>query len=111
MASDEYRDAYFDCPEDLRIKLDTDFFDHVVSVLRKALTGDGVDEDTVVAVMGAASLYGFLHVSEVLEKAVGDIRGRLLLFFPGSMEQDTYRMLDARVSLNYLATPITLHQE
>jgi len=111
MASDDYRDAYFDCPEDLRIKLDTEFFDHVVTVLRESFTCEGVDEDTVVAVIGTASLYGFLHVSEVLEKAVGDIRGRLLLFFPGSMEQDTYRTLDARVSWNYLATPITLHQE
>jgi len=36
-----------------------------------------------------------------------DIRGRLLVFFPGVYEQDNYRLLDARDGWNYLAIPIT----
>ena len=33
--------------------------------------------------------------------------GRLLVFFPGEVEGNNYRLLDARDGWNYLATPIT----
>ena len=38
-----------------------------------------------------------------------DIRGRLALFFPGDVDNNNYRLLDARDGWNYLAIPITLH--
>lgn len=109
MAGDEYRDAYFESPEDLRMKLGTEFTDHAADRVRAALTADDVDDETVVAVLGAAALYGFTRLSEVLKKIEGDIRGRLLLFFPGDYDQNNYRLLDARDGWNYLAVPITLH--
>ncbi len=68
-----------------------------------------MDENTVVAVYGAASLFGFTRVSLVLKEVVRDIRGRLVLFFPGEYEENNYRLLDARDGWNYLAVPITLH--
>ena len=74
-----------------------------------ALAAEEVDEDTVVAVQGVAGLFGFTHVSLVLKKVVNDIRGRLLVFFPGEYEDNNYRLLDARDSWSYLAMPITLH--
>jgi hypothetical protein len=40
---------------------------------------------------------------------VKDIRGRLVVFFPGEYEDNNYRLLDARDGWNYLAVPITLH--
>ena len=107
MANEEYRDIYFEDPDDLKLKLDTEFIEFVASEVRAALTAEDVDENVVVAIIGAASLYGFLHVSEVLGKVTNDIRGRLLLFFPGTFEQDTYSLLGARSGWNYLATPIT----
>jgi hypothetical protein len=70
---------------------------------------DGVDEDTVVAVHGAGSFFGFTHLSEVLSKVRNHIRGRLVVFFPGEYEDNNYRLLDARDGCNYLAVPITLH--
>ncbi len=110
MADDEYRDAFFDCPDDLTMKLEGEFIGYVADQLREALTADDVDEDTVVGVFGAAAIYGFARVSLVLKKVEGDIRGRLVLFFPGDYDQNNYRLLDARDGWNYLAVPITLHQ-
>ena len=64
-------------------------------------------DDTVVAVYGVASLFGFLRISEILPMCENAIRGRLLVFFPGVYEQDNYRLLDARDGWNYHAVPIT----
>jgi hypothetical protein len=54
-----------------------------------------------------ASLFGFLKISEVLPMVEGDVKGRLLVFFPGVYEQNNYRLLDARDGWNYHAVPIT----
>ena len=35
-----------------------------------------------------------------------EVRGRLLVFFPGEHERGNYRLLDARDGWNYLAVPI-----
>ena len=110
MATEEYKDAYFDCPEDLDMKLRTEFIEFVVDWLRGALTAEHVDENTVVGVLGAASLYGFTRLSDLLPEVEPDIRGKLLVFFPGEYESNNYRLLDARDGWNYLATPITIHQ-
>jgi len=109
MADTEYRDAYFQDPEALAMRLKSDFVRYLSDRLREALTADDVDENTVVAVYGAASLFGFTRVSLVLKEVVRDIRGRLVLFFPGEYEENNYRLLDARDGWNYLAVPITLH--
>jgi len=109
MASTEYRDAYFEEPETLTMKLRSDFVQHTASRIREALTADPVDENSVVAVLGVACLFGFTRVSLVLKEVVKDIRGRLVVFFPGEYEENHYRLLDARDGWNYLAVPITLH--
>lgn len=107
VAGAEYRDAYFEAPEDLQMKLEGEFLDHVVGPLRDLL--QEADENTVVAVTGVASLYGFVRVSEVIRAVEPDIQGRLVVFFPGSKDGDRYRLLDARDGWNYLANGITLH--
>lgn len=109
MAETEYRDVYFEEPETLAMKLRSDFVQSAASRLREALTVDDTDEDTVVAVLGVASLFGFTRVSLVLKEVVKEIRGRLVVFFPGEYEDNHYRLLDARDGWNYLAVPITLH--
>jgi hypothetical protein len=90
MAADDYRDEYFSSPDDLQLKLDAEF---------------------VVAIFGVGSLFGFARISQVLKMIEADIRGRLLVFFPGQFERNNYRLLDARDGWNYLAVPITLHGE
>jgi hypothetical protein len=109
MASTDYRDIYFEEPDTLAMKLRSDFVQYAASRLREALTAEDVDEDTVVAVQGVASLFGFTRGSLVLKEVVKDIRGRLAVFFPGEYEDSNYRLLDARDGWNYLAVPITLH--
>lgn len=111
MAADEYRDEYFASPEDLQLKLDAEFPSYVAERIRSVLRQPDVTEDTVVAVFGAGSLYGFARVSEVLRMIEGDIRGRLVVFFPGHFERNNYRLFDARDGWNYLAVPITAHSE
>ncbi len=109
MIGTEYSEIYFDSPEDITMKLRSEFLHFAAGELRQILVSDEVDDSTVVGVYGAASLYGFTKVSLILKEVVWDIKGRLLLFFPGEYENHSYRLLDARDGWNYLAIPITLH--
>lgn len=109
MADTEYRDVYFEEPDTLAMKLRSDFVRYTADLLREALSDEGVDENTVVAVLGVACLFGLTRLSLVLKEVVKDIRGRLAVFFPGEYEENNYRLLDARDGWNYLAVPITLH--
>lgn len=111
IAKDEYREAYFEQPDDLSLKLESEFPDYVAGELRRALTAPNVTEDTVVAVFGVATLFGLARFSEVVRKVDRDIRGRLLVFFPGQYEHNNYRLLDARDGWNYLAIPITHYSD
>ena len=109
MSATAYREVYFEEPDDLTMKLQGDFLKFAADECRAVLTAEDVGPDTVVGVCGVASLYGFTKASLVLKQIEGDIRGRLVLFFPGEFEDNNYRLLDARDGWNYLAVPITLH--
>lgn len=109
MAADEYRDAYFEDPELLGMKLAGEFRPFVTERFSKEL--EFADDNTVVALLGVASLYGFLRVSELIRSVEQSIHGRLLVFFPGTKNDNNYRLLDARDGWNYLAQGITLHDE
>ena len=112
MSGMDYREAYFEEPTDLASQLQpekNELAHYAAAELRKALTADDVNADTVVAVHGVASLFGFTKVSQVIKEIEHDVRGRLVLFFPGEFENNNYRLLDARDGWNYLAVPITLH--
>jgi hypothetical protein len=104
MAGQEYRDAYFEAPEDVDLILG-EFAAAAAGVVREGLAAAG--EGDVVAVTGVASLFGLARVSQVVQEAAPSVRGRLLLFFPGERESGNYRLLDARDGWNYLAVPIT----
>lgn len=108
MAGQDYAAEYFAYPEDLRQKLETEFAGHVAGVIREALSRSGADD--VVAVLGVGTLFGLVHVSEVLKRLDGDIRGRLVVFFPGSYDRKVFRLLDARDGWGYLSLPITLNE-
>ena len=111
MASLEYRDSYFESPEDLELKLDDEFLAHVADLLRQKLTGPEADDQTVLGVYGVASLFGFLRLSDLMKAIEGDVRGRIAVFFPGEYEEGNYRLLDARDGWNYLAVPITAQED
>ncbi len=109
MAQHRYRDSYFAKPESLTMAL-TKFESYVADTLRAALSAEGVDERTVVAVSGVASLFGLTRVSSVLDAVTHSIRGRLLVFFPGERDGANYRLLNARDGWSYLAIPITAQE-
>ncbi len=104
MAGQEYRESYFEDPESLESAM-PEFLEFTAGRLRDDL--QQADSNTVVAVLGAATLFGFVRVSKLMDAVKDAIVGRLLLFFPGEYEANNYRLLDARDGWNYLATPIT----
>lgn len=108
MAAQEYRESYFETPEDLELLL-PEFEQTVVYQIKTELEHSETNEDTVVAVQGIACLFGFTKVSSVINKVASSVRGRLLVFFPGEHEDNNYRLLDARDGWNYMAIPITAH--
>ncbi len=109
MISMDYRETYFEYPEDIEGML-PQFVEHVVDEIKSILAGPNVQEDTVVAIMGIACLFGFARVSEIMPKVAPHVPGRLVVFFPGEYESqnNNYHLLDARDGWNYLAVPITI---
>lgn len=69
-----------------------------------------VGPNDVVAIAGVGSLFGFLKVKEVVDLVAPMVPGRLVVFFPGSYENNNYRLLDAYDGWGYLAIPITSDQ-
>jgi hypothetical protein len=104
MAAQEYRESYFESPDDLPVPHPA-FETFVANAVQREL--ELADEDTVVSIVGVASLFGFLKVSRLMEMVEDSIRGRLLVFFPGEYEDNNYRLLGARDGWNYHAVPIT----
>ena len=102
----EYRDAYFEEPADIAPALE-DFAAYLADQVRSQIVAGDVDDDTIIAVIGLGSLLGLGRVSRLIEAVSGDIRGRLVAFFPGEVEGTNYRLLGARDGWNYLAVAIT----
>ena len=86
MATVDYRDSYFESPEDLSLKLDEEFLEFAADKVRQTLTDPEADDQTVVGVYGLACLFGFARVSELIAKIERDVRGRIVVFFPGEHE-------------------------
>ena len=111
MADYEYRGEYFESPHLLETAL-PEFFDHLVSEVREQLHAQA-DPDGVVGLIGTGAMFGLgdrVKVSALLNAVNDTIAGRLLVFFPGEHEGNSYRLLDARDGWNYLAVPITPHR-
>ena len=110
MATQEYRDAYFECPEDMagyQTGELTEFIADLIVQLKTRIAAEAT-QDTVVALLGVGSLFGVARVSTLVEGIKDSVAGRLLVFFPGEYhpENHTYRLLDARDGWNYLAVPL-----
>ncbi len=69
------------------------------------------NDQTVIALTGVASLFGFIKVKDLVDQIAPLIPGRLVVFFPGSYENNNYRLLDGYDGWNYLAVPITADTE
>lgn len=107
MAGQEYREEYFKYPDDLQDKLG-EFTQSVVEQIKTRLAD--ANDNTVVALKGVSSIFGFSHCSEIVAEVANNINGRMLVLFPGEYDNNNYRLLDARPGWNYQAVPITAHK-
>jgi len=104
MAEHEYREGYFECPDELDTCM-PDFIDALVEKIIMLLASQ--DENTVVALLGVGCLFGLAKTSEIVGRVASQVQGRLLVLFPGEVDQNNYRLLDARDGWNYQAVAIT----
>lgn len=110
LASQRYARSYFQKPHLLSTLLPK-YLAFIADEFEAFLQKNEIDQDAVVAIKGVGSLFGFLKVKEVVEKLAPMVNGRLLVFFPGSYENNNYRLLDGYDGWNYLAVPITGDKE
>jgi hypothetical protein len=95
-------------PDIVETYADPGFVEYLADRIRNELASvpEAEATSTVFAISGLMDLYDFVHVSEVLGTLDDQLKGIVLLFFPGEREGNTYRFLGARTGWNYLATPI-----
>ena len=109
-SSQRYAVSYFRQPRLLPTLLPK-YLTFIADRFQSFLIGEGIGSDHVVALKGVGSLFGFLKVKDVVEKLAPMVKGRLVVFFPGSCENNNYRLLDGYDGWNYLAVPITADKE
>lgn len=110
LSAQKYKASYFQKP-DLLSTLLPKYLDFIVKEFGEFLDRNEVKENTVVAVTGAGSLFGLLKVKDIVDRFAGMVPGRLVVFFPGSYENNNYRLLDGYDGWNYLAVPLTADRE
>lgn len=110
LAEQRYAKSYFQKPQLLSALLPK-YLTYIVETFRKFLQERAVDETSVVALKGVGALFGFIKVKDVVDLLAPMVPGRLLVFFPGSYENNNYRLLDGYDGWNYLAVPITADKE
>ena len=110
LASQRYARSYFQEPHLLSTLLPK-YLAFIADEFENFLQENDTGTNSVVAIQGVGSLFGFLKVKEVVDKLAPMVAGRLLVFFPGSFEDNNYRLLDGYDGWNYLAVPITADKE
>lgn len=110
LSSQRYAKSYFQKPHLLATVLPK-YLDYIVNEFERFLDSRNIGENAVVAIQGVGSLFGFLKVKDVVDKLAPQVPGRLLVFFPGSYENNNYRLLDGYDGWNYLAMPITADKD
>ncbi|MGP8267140.1 MAG: BREX protein BrxB domain-containing protein [Beijerinckiaceae bacterium] len=105
ISAHEYREAIFEQPEHFSANNELEAL--AAERVRQACSREEADVSSVVAVTGLASLFDFMRVSKLIDRIEDNVRGRLLVFFPGEYAGNVYRFMDARDGFNYMAVPIT----
>lgn len=111
LVNQRYAKSYFKKPDLLSILVHKYYLKFITQEFEKFLQTEAVNDNTVVALKGAGSLFGFIKVKEVVDKFAPLVKGRLLLFFPGSHENNNYRLLDGYDGWNYHAFSITADKD
>lgn len=107
LGNQEYRESYYADPSLLAPAL-PQFLATLEVDVGATLSSTDAGPNAVVGLVGVGALFPMIRVSDVLQRISARVEGRLLVFFPGSLERGNYRLLDARDGWNYLAIPITI---
>ena len=110
LSGQKYAEKYFRQPK-LLSTLMPKYLSYIIDLFKTFLSENEVSENCVVAVKGVGSLFGLLKVKEVVDKMAPLVKGRLVVFFPGTFEDNNYRLLDGYDGWNYLAVPITANKD
>jgi len=110
LSGQRYAESYFRDPTRLSSFLPK-YLAHISEQFSATLGRGAADSNAVVALKGVGSLFGLVKVVEVVDKLAPKIKGRLVVFFPGTFEDNNYRLLDGYDGWNYLALPITADTE
>jgi hypothetical protein len=105
LAAHEYSEAIFREPEQFSANNELEI--RASELVRVGCSREEADANSVVAIVGLASLFDFMRISSLIDRVEDSVRGRLLVFFPGEYAGNVYRFMDARDGFNYMAIPIT----
>lgn len=106
VARHEYRDSYLSDPSLLDEQTLQDAVSEIVASRIRDLQ---LTPTSLCVLFGLGGLFGFASIS-ALVKTIQDqdlVPGRLVCFFPGSRDQNSYHFMNARDGWNYHALPIT----
>lgn len=106
MIGQRYANNYFKQPHLIATCIEQ-YLVFITNEFEAFLKENEVGSNSVVALKGVGSVFGFVKVKDVVDKLAPHVRGRLVVFFPGSYENNNYRLLDGYDGWNYLAVPIT----
>ena len=108
MADQDYKDAYFKDPE--LLESNYAYFAEDLAEKLKSQLSDQQHENSIIALSGCGALFGFASVSGLVKEVAQAVKGRLVVFFPGEHNENTYHLLDAKDGWGYQATAITVAQ-
>lgn len=106
LSGQRYAERYYQQPQLIRSIL-PHFPEYITKEFQQKLECKLENSNCVIALLGTGSLFGLVKVKEVVDKLAPLVKGRLVVFFPGTYEQNNYRLLDGYDGWNYLAVPIT----
>lgn len=110
LSAHPYATQYYKTPKLLKTVL-PNYKSHLEKKIEERIINMGANAETVFAINGIGSLFGLLKVKELIEKIAPMVKGRLVVFFPGTYENNNYRLLDGYDGWCYLAIPITSENE
>jgi len=106
LSSLKYAKSYYQKPN-LITSIIQKYGDYIEAEFEKLLFEKNASSDEVVALSGVGSVFGLLKVRDLVDRLAPKVEGRLLVFFPGSYENNNYRLLDGYDGWNYHAFVIT----
>lgn len=109
MAGQRYATSYYKAPNTLTTLLHK-YEEEIATRFEAFCREHKIGANDAVALAGVGTLFGFLKVKGVVDRLAPLVPGRLVVFFPGSYEDNNYRLLDAYDGWGYLAVPITADQ-